>query len=198
MTGYTGIDSSAEALGRAGEGRPGDQFLLGTLAGRPLKADLTLCLELLGHQTDSADYRGLVENLWQSAVRGMVVRGPEKPARGANAGIQFHEPLSETLVTASPPGCGNYPVGTDSEMTTFVVLRPPALRHPRDYSPTTLAPLIRAIPIRTCCWRFVSALGGPSGSIPTTPPACGSTLSWPNWSRIACRQAATLSMWVQA
>ena len=73
MTGYTGIDSSAEALGRAGEGRPGDQFLLGTLAGRPLKADLTLCLELLGHQTDSADYRGLVENLWQSAVRGMVV-----------------------------------------------------------------------------------------------------------------------------
>ena len=51
-------------------------------------------------------------------------------------------------------------MGTDSEMTTFVVLRPPALRHPRDYSPTTLAPLIARHPdpnlllaIRLRAWR---------------------------------------------
>ena len=141
MRGYLGIDSSAEALGRARESRPGDEFLVGSLVGHPRQADLTLCFELPGHQTNATDYRRLVEDLWQSANRGMVVSGPEKPAGSGDTSTRFHEPLSATL-TRIAPDAEIYPISEEPATTTFVVLRPPTQRHPRDYSPTTLTPLI--------------------------------------------------------
>ena len=62
MPGYVGIDLSPEAVRRTKIGRPEGEFLVGRLADFPIRADLTICLDVLIHQSDAATYRD--QNTW--------------------------------------------------------------------------------------------------------------------------------------
>jgi SAM-dependent methyltransferase len=156
---YSAIDESPEKLRRAALARPGGRFIEGSLAQHPTKAELTVCLDLVGRQSQRSSYETLVEGLWQSADRALVVSGWEHPAWvGDDAAVPFHEPLSTTLRRIAP-GAEIYPVRV-GRRATFVVLRPPMERHPRDYPATTLDPLIARHPdpltlaaIRLYAWR---------------------------------------------
>jgi SAM-dependent methyltransferase len=73
--------------------------------------------------------------------------------------VHFHEPLSATI-RAVDPDAECYSVREEHGITTFVVLRPPATRHPRDYTSNTLDPLVGRHPdpvglvaIRLQAWR---------------------------------------------
>jgi SAM-dependent methyltransferase len=124
-------------------------------------ADITLCLDTLPFEPDPAVYQQLIEQLWRSTGRGMVVRGLESEPDSAGTGRVFHEPLSRTL-RAVTGGAECYPIDTDGPLHTVAVLRAPAVRHPRDYGPETLGPLLdrhpdpfRLAAIRADAWRTV-------------------------------------------
>jgi SAM-dependent methyltransferase len=157
---YSGIGQSQEALRRAKLGRPDGKFLNGTLAEYSTNADLTVCLDVLGNESSADAYRELVELLWRSAKQGLLVSGLENPAGSTDdPTLHFHEPLSQTLQRVAPEA-EIYPVARESHVTTFVILRPPMTRHPRDYSAATLGhhsgrhpdPLL-LMAIRTKAWR---------------------------------------------
>ena len=159
MEGYIGIDPSAEAVRRAKLGRPDGEFVVGTLVDHPGQADLTLCLDMLIHQSDDRTYRDQIARLWESARHVLVVSGYERRLVTTSTMIHFHEPLSTTIrAVASDAEC--YPVRDVHGITTLVVLRPPATRHPRDYSSTTLESVVGRHPdpvgliaIRLDAWR---------------------------------------------
>lgn len=138
---YTGLDPSAEALRRTKALRPGAELLLGTLVEHPVSADMTVCLDVLPYHIDRPTYVADVGRLWESARRVLVVSGYESPPVGRSPLRQFHEPLSVTLQSAAPLA-ELYPLRKDGALTTFAALRPPPDRHPRDYGPATLAPLV--------------------------------------------------------
>ena len=159
LTGYTGIDLSAEAVRRAGSRRPDGEFLVGSLAEHPRTADLVLNLDVLIHEPDPAEYRRQVARLWQATGRALVISGYEQPLESASPMVHFHEPLSQTLERVAA-GAEVYPLRNEHEITTFVVLKPPEVRHPRDFGPTTLSPLIGRHPdpvalvsVRLHAWR---------------------------------------------
>jgi 2-polyprenyl-3-methyl-5-hydroxy-6-metoxy-1,4-benzoquinol methylase len=141
MRGYVGIDLSAEAVRRAKMGRPEGEFLVGRLADFSVRADLTICLDVLIHQSDAATYRDHVARLWASADRALVISGYEKPADTVSPMVHFHQPLSTTL-SAVAPDAEYYPVREEHGITTFVVLRPRPNPHPRDLRAATLASVI--------------------------------------------------------
>ena len=141
MQDYVGIDLSSEALRLAEIGRPEGSFLLGHLADFPIRADLTICLDVLIHESDAASYRDQVARLWESAERALVVSGYEQSRGPAYPMVHFHEPLSATL-RAVAPDAEHYPVREEHGITTFVVLRPPEAPHPRDLRAATLASVI--------------------------------------------------------
>ena len=145
LPGYRGLDSSAALLGRAEAGRPDGDHLLGSLPELPFHADLTVCFDLSDHLGDASDPRSLVEALWRSADRALVVTGPERPGGADRAGGHGVEPLSASLARAAPDA-EVYPLSHHGPLTTFVVLRPPPDRHPRDYTPATLAALVDGHP----------------------------------------------------
>jgi 2-polyprenyl-3-methyl-5-hydroxy-6-metoxy-1,4-benzoquinol methylase len=161
LAGYTGIDLSAEAVRRAQAGRPDGAYLVGTIVDHDVEAELTLCLDVLIHQADPGTYRAQVARLWESTRRVLVISGYERPPATRAPMIHFHEPLSATLRSVAPDAeC--YPVRDEHGITTIVALRPPAPRHPRDYSSSTLDPLIGRHPdpvgllaIRLHAWRTI-------------------------------------------
>jgi hypothetical protein len=74
-----------------------------------------------------------VRLLWQSADRALVVRVPRHPDLA-------------TLLRDVATGAELYPVDTDGPFATFVAYREPEAKHPRDYGPATLAPLVARHP----------------------------------------------------
>ena len=161
MAGYTGLDLSPEAVRRAKAGRPDGRYLVGTVVDHQVEGELTLCLDVLIHQADPDTYRALVARLWEVSHRVLVVSGYERPLGTRAPMVHFHEPLSTTL-RAVAPDAECYPVRDEHGITTIVALRPPATRHPRDYSPATLDPLIGRHPdpvglmaIRLDAWQTI-------------------------------------------
>jgi 2-polyprenyl-3-methyl-5-hydroxy-6-metoxy-1,4-benzoquinol methylase len=141
MPGYIGIDLSPEAVRRAKIGRPEGEFLVGRLADFSVRADLTICLDMLIHQSDVEAYRDQVARLWESADRALLISGYEQPLGTVTPMVHFHEPLSATLLVVAPDAeC--YPVREEHGITTFVVLRPPPTPHPRDLRAENLASVI--------------------------------------------------------
>lgn len=141
MPSYTGIDLSSEAVRQAKIDRPDGTFLVGSLADFAVRADLTVCLDVLIHQSDAATYREQVARLWDSADRALVISGYERPLDAVAPMVHFHEPLSATL-RAVAPDAEYYPVREEHGITTFVFLRPLPVPHPRDLRTATLASVI--------------------------------------------------------
>jgi SAM-dependent methyltransferase len=138
---YLGIDPSSEAVDRAQIGRPQGRHLVGRLADFSVRADLTICLGMLIHEAEAAEYRDQVGRLWESAKRALVISGYEQSPDAAEPACHFHEPLSATLRVVAPEA-EYYPVREEDGITTFVLLRPPPALHPRDLRATTLASVI--------------------------------------------------------
>jgi SAM-dependent methyltransferase len=120
---YVGMDLSSEAVRLAKADRPDGRFLVGSLADHQVRADLTLCLDVLIHQADLESYRGLVARLWDSTSKVLVVSGYDHPPNFEASMVHFHEPLSSTLdaVTSSSD---RYSLRVEDGMTTFAVQRP--------------------------------------------------------------------------
>ncbi len=159
MSQYEGIDVSQEALRRARAAHPEGHFFVGTLADHPKEADLVLCLDVLVHEPDPTAYRDHVAMLWKSARVALVVSGFEQGPREGSPILHFHEPLSVTLSRVAPES-EVYPIRAHRGTETFVVLRPPPERHPRDFGPDTLSDLIGRHPdpmglvaVRAHAWR---------------------------------------------
>jgi hypothetical protein len=143
--------SSVLELGKPGHGvtaglaqvtsarsEPSPEALRRTLgeSGEPA-ADLTVALGILPRANGRDEYENLVRLLSDSAGKALLVSGWEDPATmTADEQRFFHEPLSDTLRRIAP-GAEIYPVTAD-RLSTFVVLKPPTTRHPRDFSPATL------------------------------------------------------------
>jgi hypothetical protein len=142
---HVGIDTSEDAVRRARIERPDCQFLVGTLASHRTEADIVLCLDQLTHATNAAEYQDLTDLLWRSTRQALVVSGHEDPSSASDPEVRFHEPLSATLRRVAPDA-EIYPVHSGHAQTTFVVLRAPEEKHPRDYVGATLAPLVSRHP----------------------------------------------------
>jgi hypothetical protein len=109
-----------------------------------MRADLVVCLEELCYRTDEEGSRNLLRLLWQSTARALVVRGHRHPP-SAHGGSTGRCGLA-TLLEEEAPGAELYVVETDGAFATFVANREPAAKHPRDYGPVTLAPLVARHP----------------------------------------------------
>jgi hypothetical protein len=120
MPGYVGIDLSPEAVRRAKIGRPEGEYLVGRLADFSVRADLTVCLDVLIHQSDAAVYRDQVARLWESADRALLISGYEQPLGTVAPIDHFHEPLGDFACDGVPE---YYPVRRRA-IATFLVLRP--------------------------------------------------------------------------
>ncbi len=141
-------------------------------------ADLVLCLEELCHSTDAERSRDLVQRLWQSTVRALVVRGPGVPRSPDHRGPDGHAPLA-ALLAEGAPGAELYPVGVDGPFATYVALKPQAVKHPATSGPPLWRRWWRATPSRSHWWCCACMLSTPPGSTPTMPLVSGSTQSWP-------------------
>jgi SAM-dependent methyltransferase len=156
---YSGIDLSAEAVRRARLLHPTGEFVIGSLDQSPMEADLVLCIDVLPHQSDEVTYEKLIQRLWQSAGRALVLSGLESSGDSTAPTLHFHEPLSTTLERVIPEA-EVYPIRRQSPFGTFLVLRPPKVPHQRDYGSATMAPLMGRHPdplglaaIRLHAWR---------------------------------------------
>jgi len=141
---YVGIDASSEAVEQARLKYPRGEFVVGSFD-QPVEADLVLGLEVLTETVSDTDYRRTAELLWQSAKQAMVVSGYDAPPGDVDPRATYHEALSSTLSRVAP-SAEIYPIATDGPLTTFTVLRAVPDGHPRDFSQTTLAPLVKRHP----------------------------------------------------
>ena len=161
MPSYVGLDLSPEAARRAEQGRPTGEYHVGTLADYPLTADLTLCLDVLIHQADVAAYTDLVQRLMRSAKTALLVSGYEKALSTNSPMVYFHEALSETIRHIDPDS-EIYLLREEHEITTFLVLKAPLKRHPRDFGAPLLAQLMnrhpnptRLLDLRVASWESI-------------------------------------------
>jgi SAM-dependent methyltransferase len=138
---YVGIDLAPEAVRRAQLARPDGKFLVGRLPDFSLRADLTICLDVLIHESDAEAYRHHVAQLWGATDRALLISGYERPLDTLEPMVHFHEPLSSTLMSVAPSS-ERYPVRHEHGITTFVLLRTPAGPHPRDVTTATLSSII--------------------------------------------------------
>ncbi len=90
-------------------------------------------------------YRQTVESLWKAARGVLVVSGYDDPFDLTMPFSPFFEPLVSTLKSVAPDA-EIYPVVTDGSVATYAVVRPLAAPHPRDFTASTLAPLVRRVP----------------------------------------------------
>jgi hypothetical protein len=118
---YTGLDLSEEATHLAQLGRPDGEYHVGTIVDWPVKAELTICLDVLIHQPDMTTYEDLVRRLVDSASRALLISGYEHPSTSGSPVVHFHEPLSTTLQRVEP-GAQVQAVRDLHEITTFLVL----------------------------------------------------------------------------
>jgi hypothetical protein len=107
-------------------------------------ADLVFCLEELCHLRDETRSRDLVRLLWQSTARALIVRGPRRADCAADAAGADYSLATKLGEAAS--GAELYPVETDEPFETFVAYRESEAKHPRDFGPPTLAPLVTRHP----------------------------------------------------
>ena len=113
-----------------------------TLAEQLFQADLVVCVDELTHPTDASRFVRLVELLWRSTCRALVIRSYEAPASNTtDPGDDSRQALSGALRRVAPDA-EIYPVRVDANLSTFVVLRSPEDKHPRDFVAATLDPLI--------------------------------------------------------
>ena len=117
---YTGLDLSEEATHLAKLGRPDGDYHVGTIFDWPVEAELTICLDVLIHQPDTATYEGLVGRLIASASRGLLISGYEHPSTSGSPMVHFHEPLSKTLGRLAP-GAQVRAIRDVHEIITFLV-----------------------------------------------------------------------------
>jgi hypothetical protein len=116
--------------------------VLRSLAEAPLQADLVVCLDELTQPTDPSRFVSLLELLWRSTGRALLIRcdenaagasaGPDEDSIGALLGVLRRVALDAEV----------YRVRVDANLSTFVVLRPVEGKHPRDFVASTLDPLI--------------------------------------------------------
>jgi hypothetical protein len=117
---YTGIDLSNEAIRFASAARPDDTFYVGTLADHPIVADLTICQDVLIHQSDEPTYRDLVRRLLSSANKALLISGYEQEPHGDRTMTHYHEPLSDTIRRFSPKAAMSL-MRMENETTTWLV-----------------------------------------------------------------------------
>jgi SAM-dependent methyltransferase len=117
---YTGIDLSNEAIRLASAARPLDTFHVGTLVDYPLEADLTICQDVLIHQSDEPTYRDLVRRLLLSARRALLISGYEQEPQGDRTMTHHHEPLSDTIRRLAPEAAMSL-MRVENETTTWLV-----------------------------------------------------------------------------
>ena len=141
---YTGVDLSPDAIALAKKGRPDGTYVT-SLEEAGDAFDLVLSLDVLIHPSRVEEYRALVKNLANRAARALVVSGYDVPPTAASPMIHFHEQLSATL-RAIDPSYELYPLRYEHEITTFLVLRRPIERHPRDFSANERQDLLRRNP----------------------------------------------------
>jgi len=119
---YTGIDLSQTAVERARLERPDGEFRVGTLTDNRADAELTLCLDVLIHQSSAQTYEDLISTLC-SGSRAILLSGLQRRPTRTTAMVHFHEPLS-TTITRLVPDARLYPLRKASGVTTLLVLRP--------------------------------------------------------------------------
>ncbi len=155
------LDLSPEAIRRASVGQPEGDDRVGRLADHLVQTDLTVCLDVLIHEANESSYTDLVGRLVEATTRGLLISGYEQAPDTESPIVHFHEPLSSTLARLAPDA-EQYPLREVHGITTILVLKPPAERHPRDFTPHTLSmiarqhpDLLRLISMRTSAWGTV-------------------------------------------
>lgn len=128
---YVGVDLSREAVRIAQQGRPTGQYYIGTILDYPGVADLTLCLDVLIHQSNFVEYRDLVKRLMASANDALLVSGYEEPPSGFSPMVHFHERLSKTISEAEPEA-EIYLLREEHQIVTLLVLKPSDKQHRND------------------------------------------------------------------
>jgi hypothetical protein len=109
------------------------------------RADLIVALDVLERVASAVEYRRMVEVLWDTTGRGLVVSGFTDSFGEPGAGEYYHEPLLLTLSLVAP-NAEVYPIAADGSSETVAVLRAPDHPHPRDFGSTTLEPLVDRVP----------------------------------------------------
>lgn len=100
---YVGVDISHHLVAKLRQRWPELTFLDGDFirlsADKQFPSDLVVCLDVLIHQHDYREYRRLVEALWRSTRKTLIVAGYEKAPGGGDASAitAWHEPLSSTM-----------------------------------------------------------------------------------------------------
>ncbi len=123
---------SLEALHRAVQDRTGDRLPT---------ADLVIACGTLTGPIGREEYENLIRLLCDAATKALLVSGRERPVGGTGEKQEsFDQPLADALRRVAP-GAEIYPV-SNSRSDTFVVLKESSDRHPRDFSPATLDPLV--------------------------------------------------------
>ncbi len=141
---YLGLDLSPEAVRLAREHRPEGEFRIGTLTDESLRAELTICLDVLIHQADGEKYQDLVRRLLTSATRALLVSGFDHPVQPASSMVHFHEPLSESLRRWSP-SAEVYSLREEHDVTTFLVVKATAECPARDVAAGLLPGAVRGL-----------------------------------------------------
>jgi hypothetical protein len=111
------------------------------LAESHLREDLVLFLETPTVPMDAQRIRELLDLLWRSTRRVLVVRGDAEANDALGPSTDLGRSLTEVLRGVAPDA-EVYPVDTNGSITTLVALRPPEDTHPRDFTWETLAPLV--------------------------------------------------------
>ena len=122
----------------------GSRDVLENLARRRSTADVVVCTECLdpgAEQQDLERARSLLENLWCSTARALVVHDPEPANEVAHRSAQSITEILRELA----PDAELYPVTRGGEAIVIALRTPPA-KHPRDFGPSTLAPLAARLP----------------------------------------------------
>lgn len=97
---YTGIDVSPQAIELARHKRPDLNFILLNSDRQPIPTtDLVICLEVLIHQQNFADYQNLINFLTQKTANKLIVSEytTEQPHHSTNHMVNFHESLLNSL-----------------------------------------------------------------------------------------------------
>jgi hypothetical protein len=117
---YTGVDVSDEALRIAASKRPDWRFLKADDAGSET-AEMSLCLDVLIHQSSFDRYRAVLAGAVEAATEIAFISGYEKPLATGGM-IFFHEPLSKTLL-AHADVARIEPLTTYRDTTLFAVVK---------------------------------------------------------------------------